>query len=120
MERRPIGGRSGPDRETACRFAEALVSASFSIGLAEMRGHTRGPAPAAFARQAAMYLAHVGLRLPLAEVGRYFGRDRTTVAHACKRVEDSRESPTVDRTIASLETALERWEWGFPGAGSWP
>jgi hypothetical protein len=53
-----------------------------------------------------MYLAHVAGGLPLAEVGRLFKRDRTTVAHACAVVEDRRDDPAFDRALAILEFAL--------------
>lgn len=53
-----------------------------------------------------MYLAHVAGGLPMAEVGRLFARDRTTVAHACALVEDRRDDPAFDRTLAILEFAL--------------
>ena len=37
-----------------------------------------------------MYVAHVVLSLNMTDIGRGFGRDRTTVLHACHLVEDSR------------------------------
>ncbi len=99
--------------ESACRFIETLVSAALGIRLAELRAEKRGRAAAAFARQTAMYLAHVHLGLSLSQVGRNFGRDRTTVAHACAQVEDSRDDPKVERVLACLEAALDRWLQGF-------
>ncbi len=60
----------------------------------------------ASARQLAMYLAHVVGGLSLSEVGRLFGRDRTTVAHACQVVEDRRDDLTFDRAVSLLELAL--------------
>jgi chromosomal replication initiation ATPase DnaA len=53
-----------------------------------------------------MYLAHVAGGLTLVEVARLFARDRTTVAHACAVVEDRRDDPEFDRTLAVLEFAL--------------
>ena len=49
-----------------------------------------------------MYLAHVTCGLSLTEVGEVFARDRTTVAHACGRVEDLRD----DRRLRSLARAV--------------
>ncbi len=108
-------GWISPDRddESTCRFIETLVSAALGIRLAELRARTRGRAAAAFARQTAMYLAHVHFGLSLSQVGRVFGRDRTTVAHACARVEDFRDDPKVDRILACLESVLEGWEQGL-------
>jgi hypothetical protein len=62
----------------------------------------------AVARQAAMYLAHVGEGLPQRSVGRLFRRDRTTVAHACAATEDRRDDPRFDLTLAWLEFAMKR------------
>ena len=53
----------------------------------------RGRATVALARQVAIYLAHTRLGLPYCARGAVFGRDRTTAAHACRRVEDRREDP---------------------------
>ncbi len=107
-ERRAVAaGRQ--DGESVCRFVEALACAAFGVRPGEFRAASRGRAPAAFARQTAMYLAHVTVGLSLAEVGRRFGRDRTTVAHACARVEDGREDPKLERILACLEAALDRW-----------
>ncbi len=59
------------------------------------------------ARQLAMYLAHVLLGLTLTQVGGFFGRDRTTVAHACSRIEDERDAPDRDAAIQTLEDYIE-------------
>ena len=80
-------------------------------------GPTSGAAAAAFARQTAMYLAHVHFGLTLSQVGRNFGRDRTTVAHACARIEDSRDDPKVESVLACLEAALDRWHQSFLALG---
>ena len=100
--------RSRDDWELACRGIEGLVSAALGVGVPEMRSRTRR-APAAFARQAAMYLAHVKLGLRLSEVGGYFGRDRTTVAHACGRMEDSRDDPRLECVLECVEAAIDHW-----------
>ena len=52
-----------------------------------------------------MYLAHVVFGLTLTDIGRAFGRDRTTAFYACTRVEDLREDPVMDAVIESLERA---------------
>ena len=107
------GGR--PDRgrefeiEGAERFIEAIVATAFTVPAAALRLDSRGPAPVAFARQVAMYLAHTRLGLPYLRAGAFFGRDRTTAAHACRRVEDSRENPRIDRILDLLERAIDLW-----------
>jgi hypothetical protein len=42
----------------------------------------------------------------MTEVGILFGRDRTTVAHACSLVEDGRDDPELDRRLEHLEHAI--------------
>ena len=99
----PVGiDRVAPTRRGAI---EALVSSAFAVSLVELRAATRRRARTAFARQAAMYLAHVALGLSFSEIGRTFGRDRTTAAHACHVVEDRRDDPRVDALLSRLECA---------------
>ena len=97
------------ERESACRFIQSLVSVALGVQPAELCSDRRGPAAVALARQAAMYLAHVCLGMCLSRVGEQFGRDRTTVAYACARMEDRRDNPSLDRVLACLEAALDRW-----------
>ena len=66
---------------------------------------TRGAPYIAFARQSAMYLSHVAFGVSLSQVGRCFGRDRTTASHACRLIEDRRDDAAVDAVLASLENA---------------
>jgi len=88
---------------------ETLVSASLAIPAATLRTRTRGNARAAAARQTAMYIAHVALGLNFAQTGRLFDRDRTTAAYACRRIEDLRDDPAFDLTLAALEQACARF-----------
>lgn len=88
------------------RMLEHAVASAFRIVPDELWSDTRGSPTIASARQVAMYLAHVGCGLTFTEVGRLFGRDRTTVAHGCGVVEDRREAPPFDRAMELLEGAL--------------
>lgn len=54
-------------------------------------------------RQIAMYVCHVCLSIPLSEIGDAFGRDRTTVSHACHVVEDRRDDSAYDELISTVE-----------------
>ncbi|WP_246659314.1 helix-turn-helix domain-containing protein [Rhizobium sp. FY34] len=54
-------------------------------------------------RQIAMYVCHVSLSIPLGEIGQAFGRDRTTVSHACHVVEDRRDDSAYDELISTVE-----------------
>lgn len=92
----------------ARRVVEQAVAMAFQVPLREIRARTRRRAPIAFARQVAMYLAHVAYGLTLTEVGVLFARDRTTVAHACGIVEDRRDDPIFDIFLDHLETSIVR------------
>lgn len=86
-----------------CRLLQSATAAAFGIALDDMRAPSRGRAEVAFARQSAMYLAHVVFGLTFSAVGTLFNRDRTTAAHACHRVEDRRDDPDIDRLLQKLE-----------------
>jgi chromosomal replication initiation ATPase DnaA len=94
---------AAPPRPSRVDALEEAVAAAFAIPPAELRAPTRRSAPSALARQTAMYLAHVALGLTLTEVGRIFGRDRTTAAHACRRTESRRDDPFMDTLLVGLE-----------------
>jgi chromosomal replication initiation ATPase DnaA len=85
---------------------DPAVAAVFEVELHDLRAATRGSTRTAFARQVAMYLAHVVCGLSLTEVGTLFARDRTTAAHACSVVEDRRDDPDLDGRLEHLERAV--------------
>lgn len=103
------GSRRNVETVAACNMIEQTVAQAFGIKTFELRAPTRRRAPVALARQVAMYLAHVTCGLTLTEVGRLFGRDRTTAAHACRLVEDRRDDPNFDKSLDCLELALRAW-----------
>lgn len=90
------------------RVVEQAVAMAFQVPLRELRARTRRRAQIAFARQVAMYMAHVAYGLTLTEVGILFTRDRTTVAHACGIVEDRRDDPLFDIFLDHLEISIIR------------
>jgi chromosomal replication initiation ATPase DnaA len=87
-----------------CGAAAAASLAIPQIQIAAGRGKQR----VARARQIAIYLAHVGFGLNYTHLGRAFGRDRTTIRHACFRIEDARDEIRFDRALDFLEYALRR------------
>jgi chromosomal replication initiation ATPase DnaA len=98
-------------RDSLCHAGNLInvaVAAAFTVPVGELRAASRRRAPVALARQSAMYLAHVTLGLTFTEVGRAFGRDRTTAAHACRKIEDRRTELRLDTALAELEHALKR------------
>lgn len=100
--------------DTALRLKnmiEETVATVFAVSFTAFRGPSRGKAAIALSRQVAMYLARVVFAMRLADIGRVFGRDRTTVAHACALVEDRRDDPHFDRLVDLLEGIVLRQKY---------
>ena len=94
------------DQAALARLAEVVVAAVAHVPAASLRSPCRGRRPIALARQTAMYLAHVAFGLSFTRVGICFGRDRTTVRHACALIEDRRDDPAREFALAALEAGL--------------
>ncbi|MEX0752403.1 MAG: helix-turn-helix domain-containing protein [Xanthobacteraceae bacterium] len=103
--------------QSLCGTVETAVAATFAVPPAHLRAKTRGVFLVAFARQSAMYLAHVVFGLSFTQVGRYFGRDRTTAAHAARLIEERRDDPAIDALLGALETACRALSDRAPGGG---
>lgn len=105
-----IEWRGGLNRFYRKRLVDAalqLSSSACDVDYAEVAAQKRHAA-IAFARQLAMYLCHVVGDMSLRDVAAEFGRDRTTVSHACHAIEDRRDCPIFDRQIDHLEKELRR------------
>ena len=84
----------------------SIVASVFHVPDTVLFDRSRGRARHALARQFAMYLMHVCCGKSYTEVGRAFGRDRTTVAYACQVIEDRRETPEVDWCLNLIEQSF--------------
>lgn len=84
-----------------------LAAALFNVSSRELRRPGRAAAAVARVRQIAMYVTHVALGLSMNEIGRGFGRDRTTVLHACHLVEDMRDEVEFDRIVHMVEQVAQ-------------
>ncbi|MEP7240298.1 MAG: helix-turn-helix domain-containing protein [Devosia sp.] len=93
-------------RDEAAASVVVEVARAKGVGVLEIFQRSRGSEEAATARQLAMYLLHVWLGRRQEDVGRMLGRDRTTVGHACRTVEDGRDDRTFDAEVAAMESAL--------------
>lgn len=87
----------------------SLVADRSGVEVADLVRSSRGPAHIAAARQLAMYLINVKLGRTMTEIGALFGRDRTTVSHACRLIEDRREG-AFEQQVAGLEQAIDALE----------
>lgn len=86
----------------------AVAAAAMEFGVPDLDlGKPEQRAPLTdFARQVAMYLTAITYGLTLTRIGELFGRDRSTVSHAMKVIEDSRTDPVLDEKLARLEDWL--------------
>ena len=101
---------AGCDLERAAQVAltQETIARALDVSVVELRSPTRQRAAVALARQVAMYLTHVAFGFSLSAVGRHFGRDRTTAAHACRQIEDRRDDKDFDMLLDRLERAVRR------------
>lgn len=90
----------------AAELSANIVSYALGVPPEGIVDDARGCSKTAYARQLAMYLCHVSFELSLSRVAVAFGRDRSTVAHACHAIEDRREEDQFDLWISSLEASL--------------
>lgn len=109
-----VGGAWSRDREAA--KVVKLVARDKQVPMQMLLHRSRGRAGVAATRQLAMYLTHVMLGRTLTDVGELFGRDRTTVSHACALVEDKRDLPRFDADVCRLEQAIEQFVSAHHGA----
>jgi chromosomal replication initiation ATPase DnaA len=86
-----------------CECMMDITAALFGVSSKELRRPGRTSQEVARVRQIAMYVTHVVLRVSMRDVGRGFGRDRTTVVHACHLIEDMREDADFDRIVSMVE-----------------
>ena len=84
----------------------AVVSARMGVRQEDLKKSSRGKADICLARQCAMYLMHTALSCSYCEVASFFVRDRTTVSHACRLIEDMRDDPDFEDQLISMETLI--------------
>lgn len=89
-----------------CDGVVDILSTFFNVSGRDLRSNSRCGRPVARVRQIGMYVAHVTLAMTMSEVGRAFGRDRSTVNHACHMIEDMREELEFDRIIQTIENIV--------------
>nr|WP_246723568.1 helix-turn-helix domain-containing protein [Rhizobium sp. ARZ01] len=92
-----------PTVRSVCRVVRQLVAELLSLSSDRVLRRRHSRRAAAHVRQIAMYVCHVALQMTFADIGTAFGRDRTTVAHACNVVEDRRDDQAFDDFVATVE-----------------
>jgi chromosomal replication initiator protein len=84
------------------------VASHYGITREQLKGKRRTNS-VALPRQVAMYLMRRQTTLSLAEIGRFFDRDHTTVIHACSKIErlTAEDRPTRDTVVRLAEDIQE-------------
>jgi hypothetical protein len=93
------------DVRRRCMQAARLAAAHYEVSVREIGVRGRGRRRVVRARHVAIYLARVVLGVSLAGAAAAFGRDRKTIAYACRAIEDARDDPAFDAALARLELA---------------
>jgi chromosomal replication initiation ATPase DnaA len=91
---------------TVCRICQEVTTEMVMIAGQRVQMRRDRRRTLCHIRQIAMYVCHVALQIPLHEIGTGFGRDRTTVSHACHVVEDRRDDPAYDEFVAAVERTV--------------
>ena len=97
--------RKGRRLVRRCGGVRVVVGEMYTLSCGEMPAVDRRRV-LCHLQQIAMYVCHVGLRLPLSDIAVAYGRDRSTVAHACKVIEDRRDNRAYDEFISAVERVV--------------
>ena len=90
-------------------LAQAIVAQIYAVTASEMQGVTRGRPRAARARQIAIALTRGVFDMSHKQLAAEFGRDRSTVCHACHRIAQLRQADDeFDSTLRWMESHLRR------------
>ncbi len=92
--------------EDRAYLAAALTAYALGLKSEVLLSPERGRPIEARARHIAIYITHVALGMSLARVARAFDRDRSTIAYACRLVEDKRDDPDFDDWLEQLSMGL--------------
>lgn len=90
-------------RAELCDCLLDVAAAMFNVSGRDLRKPGRSTAEVSRVRQIAMYTAHVVMGISMTDVGTGFGRDRTTVMHACHVIEDMRDDEDFDAVVSAFE-----------------
>lgn len=97
----------------ACECVIDIAAAFFSVLGRDLRSPKRGQGDAGRVRQIAMYVANSVLGLSPTEIGRAFGRNHSTVVHACQLVERLRDDREFDAIVHRFELIAQAAFRGF-------
>lgn len=81
----------------------AIVSKELKVSNSDIQRANRGKSNICIARQVVMYLLHTSMSCSYCEVAKFLARDRTTVSHGCRLIEDLRDDECFDNTVSNME-----------------
>lgn len=96
-------GQTGLTPRAVCQSVRLLTAEYLFVGADRIGFRRERRRIACHIRQIAMYVCHVALRMTMKSIGEGFGRDRSTVAHACAAVEDRRDNRDFDEFVSAVE-----------------
>jgi chromosomal replication initiation ATPase DnaA len=88
-----------------CDRVIAAVSTLLQVSSGEIATARRN-ARIVHARHVSMYLAHVVLRVAVRHIATSFQRERSTVAYACRKIEEQREETHFDIKLDLIERLI--------------
>ncbi|MBI5559098.1 MAG: chromosomal replication initiator protein DnaA [Deltaproteobacteria bacterium] len=98
----------GNNRQLSPVVIRDFIAGQFKVDVAELSSKSRKQS-LAFPRQLAMYLSRKYTELPLADIGKVFNRDHSTVVHSIRVITDKRTRNTsIRRQVEFLEEKLEK------------
>ncbi|RJX31197.1 MAG: chromosomal replication initiator protein DnaA [Desulfurivibrio sp.] len=98
----------GNSRQLSPVVIRDFIAGQFKLDVAELQSKSRKQS-LAFPRQIAMYLSRKYTDMPLADIGKAFNRDHSTVVHAIRVITDKRTRNTsIHRQVEFLEDKLEK------------
>lgn len=89
--------------QNAGELVLAIVSKDLNVSISDLKRSSRSKANICVARQVVMYLLHTSMSCSYCEVAKFLARDRTTISHGCRLIEDMRDDDAFDQKISKME-----------------
>lgn len=95
-----------PPTDLAAQFVNQMIAAAFQLKAERLLKSDRGAVRVNRPRQISMYLMNTALSLKFTEIAEFYNKDRTTVSHACRVIEELRDDPEFDERIGEFEKTI--------------
>lgn len=93
-------------KQLAARFVNQMIAAAYEISGERLLRRDRGVIKVNRPRQISMYLMNTALSLKFTEIAEFYDKDRTTVSHACRVIEEMRDNVEFDMRILEFENTI--------------